>query len=81
MEVEPSQQSRLLKNTDIQRMLLLAYSQIGEPDGLYGACSSHATDEVTRIHLYEHEKEWNKSLSKRWSETQYSKIVMDSFMT
>lgn len=63
MEVEPSQQSGVLENSDVQRILLEAYSKIGEPDSLYGACSASATDEITRIHLYEHEKEWAKSLS------------------
>ena len=57
----PSQQ---MENVDVQRMLLVAYSQIGEPDSLYGACSTHATDEMTRVHLYQHEKEWGKALSK-----------------
>ena len=63
MEIEPGEQSRVLESSDIQRMLLQAYSQIGEPDSLYGACSAHAADEMTRVHLYEHEKEWSKSLS------------------
>ena len=63
MEVEPSQQSGVLENSDVQRTLLVAYSKIGEPDSLYGACSANATEEITRIHLYEHEKEWAKSLS------------------
>ena len=63
MEVVPSQQRQVLEDRDIQRMLLVAYSQIGEPDGLYGVCSTHSASEVTRIHLYEHEKEWSKSLS------------------
>ena len=63
MEVEPSQQNGVLENSDVQRMLLVAYSKIGEPDSLYGACSTSAADEITRIHLYEHEKEWAKSLS------------------
>ena len=63
MEIEPGEQSRVLESSDIQRMLLQAYSQIGEPDSLYGASSAHAADEMTRVHLYEHEKEWSKSLS------------------
>ena len=66
MEVELSQQSRVLESMDIQRMLLVAYSQIGEPDSLYGACSTHTTDETTRVHLFQHEKEWGKALSELW---------------
>ena len=63
MEVtgEPSQQ---IESVDVQRMLLVAYSQIGEPDSLHhGACSTHVTDETTRVHLHQHEKEWEKALS------------------
>ena len=55
--------SQSMESVDVQRMLLVAYSQIGEPDSLYGACSTHATDETTRVHLYQHEKEWGKALS------------------
>ena len=47
-----------------QRLLLEAYSRIGEPDSLYGARSAHATDEATRVRLYEHEGQWHKALSK-----------------
>ena len=60
MDSVPSQQSM---DSDIQRLLLVAYSQIGEPDSLYGVCSAHWASEMTRIHLYEHEREWSKSLS------------------
>lgn len=63
MEVDQSQLVQELGSSNVQGMLQLAYSQIGEPDSLYGVCSAHATDEMTRIHLYEHEKEWSKSLS------------------
>ena len=46
MEVtgEPSQQ---IESVDVQRMLLVAYSQIGEPDSLHhGACSTHIMDYI-----------------------------------
>ena len=55
--------SQQIESVDVQRMLLVAYRQIGEPDSLYGACSTHVTDETTRVHLYQHEKEWEKALS------------------
>lgn len=67
MEVDPSQPSEVLENSDIQQILLTAYRNIGEPDSLYGACSAHATDEITRVHLYQHEKEWTKSLSRLYT--------------
>ena len=73
MEVtgEPSQQ---IESVDVQRMLLVAYRQIGEPDSLYGACSTHVTDETTRVHLHQHEKEWEKALSE-FSKVQHTCAV------
>ncbi len=49
--------------SDVQSLLLEAYRHIGEPDSLYGVCSTHVTDDRTRLLLYEHEGEWHKSLS------------------
>ena len=49
-------------SADIQHLLLEAYSHIGEPDSLYGACHSNTSDEM-RVRLYEHEGEWHKALS------------------
>ncbi len=46
-----------------QKLLLEAYSCIGEPDSLYGSCFAHATDEATRVRLYQHEGHWHKALS------------------
>lgn len=63
VDIVPSQRSLVMEGVDVQRMLLAAYSRIGEPDSLYGACSTHATDETTRVHLYQHEKDWGRALS------------------
>lgn len=49
--------------SDVQSLLLEAYRHIGEPDSLYGACSTHVANNTTRLLLYEHEGEWHKSLS------------------
>ena len=49
--------------SDMQCLLLEAYRHIGEPDSVYGACSTHVADHTTRLLLYEHEGEWHKSLS------------------
>ena len=54
-----------LDHPTVQSLLLEAYSKIGEPDGLYGACTTLSPDETTRVHLYEHEGQWEKSLSER----------------
>lgn len=48
---------------DVQTLLLEAYRHIGEPDSVYGACSTHVAKDTTRLLLYEHEGEWHKSLS------------------
>ena len=61
-----SGQSSLTGNTDdpiVQKLFLEAYSRIGEPDSLYGACSMYATNESTRVRLFEHEGQWHKLLS------------------
>lgn len=50
--------------SDVQCLLLEAYRHIGEPDSVYGACSTHVANHTTRLLLYEHEGEWHKSLSK-----------------
>ena len=50
--------------SDVQSLLLEAYRHIGEPDSMYGACSTHVANHTTRLLLYEHEGEWHKSLSK-----------------
>ena len=49
--------------SDLQTLLLEACRYIGEPDSMYGACSTHATDDTVRLLLYEHEDQWHKSLS------------------
>lgn len=49
--------------SDVECLLLEAYRHIGEPDSLYGACSTHVANHTTRLLLYEHEGEWHKSLS------------------
>ena len=63
MELSVDSSSKSAQEVKVQRLLLEAYSRIGEPDGLYGACSAHATDEATRVRLYEHEGQWHKALS------------------
>lgn len=53
-----------LDNPHVQSLLLEAYSRIGEPDSLYGACAStHSTDDAATIRMYEHEGRWQNSLS------------------
>ena len=52
------------ESVSVRSLLLEAYRNIGEPDSLYGACSTHVADDTTRLLLYEHEGEWHKSLSK-----------------
>lgn len=59
MSVDGAQEN----DTDVQALLLDAYKHIGEPDSLYGACSTHANNDSTRLWLCEHEGEWHKSLS------------------
>ena len=49
--------------SDMQTLLLEAYRHIGEPDSVYGACSTHVAKDTTRLLLYEHEGDWHKSLS------------------
>ena len=55
--------------SEVQALLLQAYRHIGEPDSLYGACSSSLTassssssKRSTRLSLYEHEGDWHKAL-------------------
>ena len=68
MEIDPSQSVLGLDDDvnepKVRKLLLEAYSRIGEPDSLYGACSTLVTDDMTRVRLYEHEGQWHKSLSK-----------------
>ncbi len=45
-----------------QRLLFEAYSNIGEPDGIYGVDTGCSNDVSTRIKAYEHEKEFSKAL-------------------
>lgn len=54
--------------SDVQTLLLEAYRHIGEPDSVYGACSTHVANDTTRLLLYEHEGEWHKSLSESINE-------------
>ena len=54
-----------LENPNVQQLLLEAYSNIGEPDSLYGVCASKSASKETWMHLYEQEGEWEKSLSKK----------------
>ncbi len=52
-----------LDDPGVQRLLLEAYSRIGEPDSLYGACAStRFTDETATVRMYEHEGQWQNSL-------------------
>ncbi len=63
-DAEPSGGVDQSAEVKAQELLLEAYSRIGEPDSLYGACSAHATDEAIRVRLYQHEGQWHKALSK-----------------
>ena len=69
MEVDPiqppslSSQMSTLDDPSVQQLLMEAYSRIGEPDSLYGACATHSFDETTRVRMYEHEGQWQRSLS------------------
>ena len=38
--------SQQMVNMDVQRMLLVAYRQIGEPDSICWMCSTHITDDM-----------------------------------
>ena len=51
-----------LDNTVVQDLLLEACRNIGEPDSLYGACSTLSLDERTLLTLYEHEGQWQAAL-------------------
>ena len=61
------------ETSELQCLLLEAYRHIGEPDSLYGACSSFTNtsnksfvgSHSTRLSLYEHEGDWQRALSKR----------------
>ena len=61
METETSQTG--LENPSVHQVLLEAYSNIGEPDSLYGVCASKTVSKETWMRLYEQEGEWEKSLS------------------
>ena len=54
-----------LEEPSVQQLLLEAYSDIGEPDSLYGVCAGKSVMKGTWMRLYEHEGDWEKSLSKR----------------
>ena len=58
-----SSQTTSLEDPDVQNLLLEVYGRIGEPDSMYGACAAHSVNEATRVRMYEHEGEWQKSLS------------------
>ena len=47
-----------------QTILLEAYREIGEPDGVYGVGVGYSSDVTTRIQTYEHEREFGKALCK-----------------
>eukprot|EP00731_Ephydatia_muelleri_P031937 Em0023g444a len=51
-----------LDNTVVQDLLLEACRNIGEPDSLYGACSTLSLDARTLLTLYEHEGQWQAAL-------------------
>ncbi|KAJ8315047.1 hypothetical protein KUTeg_007197 [Tegillarca granosa] len=48
--------------TSIQDLLLEAYQQIGDPDGLYGYGAGRLPDCMTRVKTYEHEGDWAKAV-------------------
>ena len=52
-----------LENPSVHQLLLEAYSNIGEPDSLYGVCAAKSVSKETWLRLYEQEGEWEKSLS------------------
>ena len=52
-----------LENPSVHQLLLEAYSNIGEPDSLYGVCTAKTVAKETWMRLYEQEGEWEKSLS------------------
>ena len=55
-----------LEDPRIQQLLLEAYgTNIGDPDSLYGVCTSKTVSKETWMRLYEQEGEWEKSLSKK----------------
>ena len=61
-----SSQTSTLDDPSVQQLLMEACSRIGEPDSLYGACATRSFDETTRVRMYEHEGQWERSL-REWS--------------
>ena len=57
--------SASLEDPSVQQLLLEAYSNIGEPDSLYGVCAGKTSSKDTWLRLYEQEGHWERSLSKR----------------
>ncbi|XP_048753406.2 serine-protein kinase ATM-like isoform X2 [Ostrea edulis] len=47
---------------NVQDILLEAYRQIGDPDGVYGCGAGRLADPVSRIRMYEHEGQWAKAV-------------------
>ncbi|XP_062594895.1 serine-protein kinase ATM-like [Saccostrea cucullata] len=47
---------------NVQDLLLEAYRQIGDPDGVYGCGAGRLPDPVSRIRMYEHEGQWEKAV-------------------
>lgn len=42
--------------------MLDVYSNINEPDGIYGINSTHSTGLESQISIYEHESNWEKTI-------------------
>ncbi|XP_021355309.1 serine-protein kinase ATM-like isoform X2 [Mizuhopecten yessoensis] len=47
---------------NVQDLLLEAFQQIGDPDGLYGCGAGRLADTSSRVKTYEHENLWDKAL-------------------
>ncbi|XP_060082468.1 serine-protein kinase ATM-like [Ylistrum balloti] len=47
---------------NVQDLLMEAFQQIGDPDGLYGCGAGRLADTSSRVKTYEHENLWDKAL-------------------
>ncbi|XP_069136891.1 serine-protein kinase ATM-like isoform X2 [Argopecten irradians] len=47
---------------NVQDLLMQAFQQIGDPDGLYGCGAGRLADTSSRVKTYEHENLWDKAL-------------------
>ncbi|EDV19270.1 uncharacterized protein TRIADDRAFT_33879, partial [Trichoplax adhaerens] len=61
-----------LDETNYHSLLTKAYSNIGEPDYVYGIESQHLASLAGRVEMYRHEDKWNQALSVYDIQSQYA---------